>query len=246
MKRRDFVIAAAGLMAAPLMAKGRADRFQYCLLRVGPDWNGRARALVKLSFEVQKRCNIPIEPNSRSAGLEQVGEVDSPFFIISGGGAFPPPKPEEAQLLRLSLMSGGLLLFDDASPPGEDRFFTSATAFMKKVYPELPGPSPLPNDHAIYQSYYLLKEPRGRSNKKDYMDGWTLGRRTSALFSHNDLLGAMEADPLGNWVNNMEIGGGFRRELCFRLGINLTYYALTINYKKDRAFPPIIERRRRQ
>ena len=29
------------------------------------------------------------------------------------------------------------------------------------------------------------------------------------------------------------------------LGINLTYYALTLNYKKDRAFPPIIERRRR-
>jgi len=65
------------------------------------------------------------------------------------------------------------------------------------------------------------------------------------FFSHNDLLGALEADPLGNWAYNMEMGGGFRRELSFRLAINMTYYALTLNYKKDRAFPPIIERRRR-
>ncbi len=104
----------------------------------------------------------------------------------------------------------------------------------------------IPSDHSIYQSFYLLKEPRGRLDKKNYWEGWDQGRRTTAFFSHNDLLGAMDADRMGNWTFNMEIGGGFRRELCFRLAINLTYYALTLNYKKDRAFPPVIERRRRQ
>jgi len=246
MKRRDFLMAGAGLLAAPLLADQRSARFQYCLLQMGPDWNERARALIKLSFEVQKRCNIPIEPNYRTARLDQAATVDSPFFIASGGSPLETPSPEAARLMRSALLAGGLLLFDDTSPEGDERFFQSAIAFMGKVFPELPGPRPVPNDHAVYQSYYLLKEPRGRANKRDFMDGWALGNRTMAFFSHNDLLGAMEADPLGNWANNMEIGGGFRRELCFRLGINLTYYALTINYKKDRAFPPIIERRRRQ
>lgn len=115
---------------------------------------------------------------------------------------------------------------------------------MHRAFPEV-EPAVLPSDHSIYQSYYLLKEARGRTNKANYLTGWNYGIRTIAAFSHNDLLGAMEADRMGSWTHNMEIGGGFRRELCFRLGINITYYVLTVNYKKDRAFPPVIERRRR-
>ena len=245
MDRRGFLVTSAGLLLAPLL-RGQSSRFQYCLLKAGDSWDARKRALVKLSFEVQKRCNIPVESAYGEAGLDEVAKVDSPLFILTGEGPFDLPSVEEARLMRLVLGAGGLLLMDDSSPEDDTRFYDSAVAFMKRVYPELPGPSPLPPDHAVYQSYYLLKEPRGRLNKKDYLSGWTIGNRTQVFFSHNDLLGAMEADQLGAWRHNMEIGGTFRRELCFRLGINLTYYALTLNYKKDRAFPPIIERRRRQ
>jgi len=223
-----------------------SSNFQYCLLKVGQEWDSRSRALIKLSFEIQKRCNIPVESKFATAGLDQVAEVNSPFFIISGQGAFPVPTVAQARDLRMILRSGGVLLFDDTSANDDSAFYQSAVAFMKKVLPDLPGPQVVPQDHAIYQSYYLLKEPRGRLNKTTYMEGWSLGGRTPVLFSHNDLLGAFEADKLGNWKHSMEIGGGMRRELCFRLGINLTYYVLTLNYKKDRAFPPIIERRRRQ
>ena len=147
--------------------------------------------------------------------------------------------------MRVLLGGGAMLLFDDTSPKGDDAFYKSSMAFMKRVLPEFARSAIIPQDHAVYQSYYLLKKPRGRSNKEDYLEGWNMGKRTQVFYSHNDLLGAMEADPLGNWAHNMELGGGLRRELCFRLGINMTYYTLTINYKKDRAFPPIIERRRR-
>ena len=245
MDRRHFLLATTGVLLSPLIRGASSDKFQYCLLSVGKHWNERGRALLKLSFEVQKRCNIPIEAQFREASLSQVAEVDSPFFIISGQDSFPEPGVEDARMLRLVLGSGGMMLIDDTSLEGDDRFRKSVTAFMNKVYPELSGPAPIPNDHALYQSYYLLKEPRGRLNRAEYLEGWTLGHRTRVFYSANDLLGAMEADPLGNWSHHMEIGGGFRRELCFRLGINMTYYALTINYKKDRAFPPIIERRRR-
>ena len=174
-----------------------------------------------------------------------MARVNSPFLIISGKGSFPKPTADQAGKLRLVLGGGGLLLFDDAGDGDDDAFYKSALEFMQTVYPEHGRPQVIPQDHAIYQSYYLLKKPRGRRNKKDYLEGWQRGTRTNVFFSHNDLLGAMEADPLGNWQHNMELGGGLRRELCFRLGINLTYYTLTLNYKKDRAFPPIIERSRR-
>jgi len=246
MERRTFLLTGASLLLSPKLLADETSRFQYCLLKVGNHWQERKRALVKLSFEIRKRCNIPVETSAREITSGQAATINSPFFIISGRESFPEPTVEHARMMRLVLGAGGILLFDDMSPESDDRFYQSAIAYMSKVYPEMSGPSIIPGDHAIYQSYYLLKGAKGRLNKKNYMEGWTRGHRTGAFFSHNDLLGAMEADKLGSWSHNMEIGGGFRRELCFRLGINLTYYALTLNYKKDRAFPPIIERRRRQ
>lgn len=247
MDRRSFLLTSAGLLtASALPARAEAPRFQYCLLKVGDSWGERRRALVRLSFEITRRCNIPIEASGRDATLRQVAEVGSPFLIISGKDRLPMPSADEASVLRLVLESGGILLFDDCSKQVNGPFYSSAVSFMQRVFPEQSGPQILPQDHAIYQSYYLLKQARGLLDKRDYLEGWTLGHRTPVLFSHNDLLGALEADQLGNWSRPMELGGGFRRELCFRLAINLTYYALTVNYKKDRAFPPIIERRRRQ
>lgn len=246
MDRRTFLKWSAALAATPLLAQDKwSPNFQYALLKVGKHWNERERALVKLSYEIQKRCNIPVETDAVTVSLSQAAKVHSPFFIISGEGAFKKPSIEEARTMRQVLRSGGVLLFDDFSPKGERDFYNSSVAFMREVFPEVPGPAPVPRDHAVYQSYYLLKEPRGRLNKEDYLEGWSNGDRIAAFFSHNDLLGALEADRLGSWKYSMEIGGGFRRELSFRLGINLTYYTLTLNYKKDRAFPPIIERRRR-
>ena len=245
MKRRSFLYTSAGLLLSPWLAAENSSKYQFCLLQLGSQWNQRQRALIKLSFEIQKRCNIPIESSAGQTPLSKVAQVNSPFFVLSGEGDLPMPSLEETRLLRLVLSSGGVLLIDDTSPKGDDRFYKSCQTLMKKVYPEIAGSTVIPSDHAVYQSYYLLKQPRGRLNKADYMEGWTLGHRTQVFFSHNDLLGAMQADALGNWKYNMEIGGTFRRELCFRLGINMTYYVLTLNYKKDRAFPPIIERRRR-
>ena len=245
MDRRTFLGAGAGLIMAPWVRPVGSAKFQFGLLKIGKHWNERARALVKLSFEIQKRCNIPIEGQYLEVELSQMARANSPFYILSGRGDLPKPTIEQARMLRLVLGAGGVLLIDDTSPKDDDRFYNSATAFMAAVFPEQPKPALVPQDHAVYQSYYLLKKPRGRLDREEYMEGWGSGKRTQVFYSHNDLLGAMEADPLGNWKYHMELGGGFRRELCFRLGINLTYYTLTLNYKKDRAFPPIIERRRR-
>lgn len=246
MMNRMLLFSLLTVAVLPAKSADWSSNFQYCLLEVGQHWDDRSRALIKLSFEVQKRCNIPVESKFITAKLDDVAKVNSPFLIISGKGSFKEPTSSQARNLRTILRGGGVLLFDDMSDKDDKAFYQSAVKFMKRVLPDLPGPHVVPRDHAIYQSYYLLKEPRGRTNRAAYLEGWSIGKRTPVLFSHNDLLGAFEADKLGSWKHSMEIGGGMRRELCFRLGINLTYYTLTLNYKKDRAFPPIIERRRRQ
>ncbi len=219
---------------------------QLALVQHGSNWKARPRALIRLAAEIRKRCNIPLRHRYSEPTLNQIANCATPILFLSGNSSFKPPSSEAARELRWILDSGGFLFFDDQDGRSDSPFYKSAVAFMAKVYPETPEPRILPADHTIYQSYYLLKEPRGRLSRADFLEGWPRGKFTPAIFSHNDLLGALEADQSGNWRYNLEIGGGFRRELCFRLAINLVYYSLTLNYKKDRAFPPVLKRRRRQ
>jgi len=254
MKRRTFIkwtsgslLAASGLDVAALSGLELKDlNVQLALIQHGKDWNGRPRALIRLATEIRKRCNIPLSHHFIEAGLGDIKDLPTPILFLSGKEAFSPPSLETAREIRWILDSGGFLFFDDQDGKENSPFYKSAVEFMARVFPETPNPVPLQEDHTIYQSYYLLKKPRGRLSRADFLEGWPRGSYTPAMFSHNDLLGAMEADQSGNWRYNLEIGGGFRRELCFRLGINLMYYCLTLNYKKDRAFPPILKRRRRQ
>lgn len=245
MRRRTLLSTLAALPAWSSLRATVGDRlaFQFALLNWGDSWNLRQRALVRLCFEIQKRCNIPIQREAQALAVEDFLKSPSPFVFLSGNGPLPSLDARQARDIRIGLQAGGLLVFDSFS--ADDSFQKSAYAFMERVFPEIP-PQRIPPDHTVFQSYYLLKEARGRLNRSPFLEGWTQGRRTYAFYSPNDLLGALETDQVGNWSHNMEIGGGFRRELCFRLAINLTYYALTLNYKKDRAFPPVIERRRRQ
>lgn len=259
MKRRDFLnsMARYGLSfslipGSQLLAletdglKVQDMKLQLGMLQLGPSWNQRANSLNRLIGEVRRRCNIPINTRVAEVRTRDINSLTTPVLFLSGRDAFPVPSQAEARQIRWILDSGGFLFFDDQDGGEHSPFYASAKTFMAKVFPETPEPMALPEDHTLYQSYYLLKQPRGRNARADFLEGWNRGITTPAMFSHNDLLGALEADASGNWRYNLEIGGGFRRELCFRLGINLMYYILTLNYKKDRAFPPILQRRRRQ
>ena len=260
LKRREFlkVTSRAGLtvtvlssgLASSLIASPEIHfehlEVQLALLRHGKDWNSRPRALIRLASEIRKRCNIPLQNIYTETGLEQIVDLPTPIIFFTGKEAFAPPSLEVAREIRWVLDAGGFLFFDDQEGRKDSPFYQSARKFMARVFPETPDPIALPDDHTVYQSYYLLKKPRGRLARADFLEGWQRGNVTPAIFSHNDLLGAFEADQSGIWRFNLEVGGGFSRELCFRLGINLLYYVLTINYKKDRAFPPVLKRRRRQ
>ena len=56
----------------------------------------------------------------------------------------------------------------------------------------------------------------------------------------NDLGGAWARDKLGQWAHDIIGGGSRQRQLAIRLGVNITMYALTLDYKKDMVHLPII------
>lgn len=259
MKRRTFIELStktilAGMISGTIPLKALTAEqmnlttldIQLGLVHLGASWNQRPRALLQLTSEIRERCNIPIKHAYKEVHLNQAVIMPTPILFLSGKDSFKPPDADLARQLRWILDSGGFLFFDDQEGRADSPFYRSACEMMAAVFPETPDPVALPDDHTLYQSYYLLKKPRGRLARADFLEGWPRGKFTPAMFSHNDLLGALESDRSGNWRYPLEIGGGLRRELCFRLGINLMYYTLTLNYKKDRAFPPVLQRRRRQ
>ena len=76
-----------------------------------------------------------------------------------------------------------------------------------------------------------------------YLEGISVGSSTPVIYCQNNLGGAWERDPLGNWVNPCIPGGEGQRRDAFHLGINLILYAMTENYKEDLIHVPFIRRR---
>jgi hypothetical protein len=108
----------------------------------------------------------------------------------------------------------------------------------------IPPLEPIPKDHVLARSFYLIESFPGR-----YDTGalWvetnsTRGRDgvSSVIIGTNDWAGAWAADRGAHATLN---GGTHSQELSYRFGINVVMYALTGNYKADQVHVPhILER----
>ncbi len=106
---------------------------------------------------------------------------------------------------------------------------------------------PVPPDHILTKSFYLLQEFPGRwaggtlwvePSEDQVNDGVA-----SVLVGSNDWAGAWAVDASGAPLHAAVPGGERQRELAYRFGVNLVMYALTGNYKNDQVHvPAILER----
>ena len=106
---------------------------------------------------------------------------------------------------------------------------------------------PIPPDHVLTKSFYLLHEFPGR---------WNLGRLwvepteahvndgvSSVIVGANDWAAAWAVDDEGRPLFAAVPGGEAQRETALRFGINLVMHVLTGNYKSDQVHvPAILER----
>jgi hypothetical protein len=162
------------------------------------------------------------------------------------------PTPEAIERLNHYLAVGGMILFDTADQnlvgmtggdlgPGAQRLMELTPGL------DVPRLMPIPPDHVLTKSFYLLRDfpgrwiggtiwvevPRGRVN--DGVSGVVVGG--------NDYAAAWATDELGQPLFPVTPGGERQREMAYRFGVNIIMYALTGNYKSDQVHvPAILER----
>jgi Domain of unknown function (DUF4159)/Aerotolerance regulator N-terminal len=120
---------------------------------------------------------------------------------------------------------------------------------------DLPPLAPVPPDHVLTKSFYLLSDFPGR------WDGGTVWAQalppggsdegpvrggdgvSPIIIGGNDWAAAWAVDAAGRPMVDVSPGGPGQREMAIRFGINVVMYALTGNYKTDQVHvPAILER----
>lgn len=211
----------------------------------GGQWREHPLAMSALLHEVRKRTSIKAGPYSKVVGLSSAELFNYPFLYISGRYEFEAPDDNEVDRLRRHLTYGGFLLVDDGLGMLNEGFGRSARILLQRIFPRN-ALEPLPTDHAMFKSYYLIRSIGGRQAKSQELEGIRLGRFTPVVFCRNDLGGAWAQLPDGRWTQECTPGGEAQRKSAFNLGVNIVLYALTGNYKQDLIHHPIIQRRLNQ
>jgi hypothetical protein len=241
--RLVLVLACLSVHAAGRAAAfGEATDVEIVSLDLGKGVAEAQTVTERLAWEVRKRSSVePILEPGR-ARLDKASLYRSPFLYWRGNDEFPPLSQEAVEGLRKYIHRGGFILIDDATAGGE-AFDRALRRELLRAFPAQPL-KPIPAEHTIYRSFYLLGRPVGRVQGPSFLEGITYGDRIAIVYSRNDLGGALQRDKLGAWSQAVVPGGERQREQAIRLGVNLVIYALCTDYKDDQVHAPFIMRRR--
>ena len=163
------------------------------------------------------------------------------------------PSPKAVERINRYLETGGTILFDtrdanDQTPGPVGGAAVSAQRLRRLVTGiKMPPLVPIPPDHVLTKSFYLLHEFPGRWNVGtlwvEPVEDRVNDGVSSALVGANDWAGAWATDGQGRPAFAVVPGGEPQREMAMRFGINLVMYVLTGNYKSDQVHvPAILER----
>lgn len=235
LNRRQLLAAGAGLAVAPAArAFGESTRVDVCELDFGRGTVSRPNAWKRLLYEVKGTTSVDCEARSILLKPEDPALFEHPFSVLIGTGGFTMPSDEGLEQIERYLSYGGFLVIDDTTASEQGPFDASVRALVERLYPTRPL-GPLPSDHSVFRSFFLLKEPLGRVDLFPYLEGVTSDNQTPLVYMRNDLSGALDRGDDGRSVNPCVPDGESQRREAIKLGINFVLYALTSNYKKDQA-----------
>ena len=199
-------------------------------------------------------------------GLDPARDELSFFPLIYWPIVPNAPRPAPAALTRIDtyMKQGGTVLFDtrDAvmappGPGGESR--SPGMLALREILNSLDIPElePLPRDHVLTKTFFLLKDFPGRfSSGQLWVEAIAPANDdeperparggdgvSSILITSNDLAGAWAQLSNGQPMLPMVPGEPRQREFAFRAGVNIVMYILTGNYKADLVHvPALLER----
>jgi hypothetical protein len=152
------------------------------------------------------------------------------------------PSPQAIEKLNKYLAVGGMIFFDTADQnligmtggdmgPGAQRLMELTPGL------DVPRLIPIPPDHVLTKSFYLLRDFPGRwiggSVWVEVERGRVNDGVSGLLVGSNDYAAAWATDELGQPMFPVTPGGERQREMAYRFGVNIIMYALTGNYKSD-------------
>jgi hypothetical protein len=172
----------------------------------------------------------------------------------------PTPSAEAYAKLNDYLRSGGMILFDtrDANVASFGASSPNGRKLQDLAAPlDIPALEPLPADHVITRTFYLLQDFPGRHNSRDvWVEAADPNAEQIEGMPFRDLNDGVTPVVIGGndwaaaWAVNaggaplLPVGRGFsgerQREIAYRFGINLVMHVLTGNYKSDQVHVPAL------
>ena len=205
-----------------------------------------------------------IEPGeAMGVNLETDELAFFPFLYWPVTADQPLPSAAAYGKLNKYLRTGGMILFDtrDADLARGGAATPEARRLQLIAAPlDIPPLEPLPGDHVLTRTFYLLQDFPGRhangglwveaappdAEQAEGMPFRNLNDGvTPVVIGGNDWAAAWAVDARG--VPMFPVGRGYagdrQREIAFRFGINLIMHVLTGNYKSDQVHvPALLER----
>jgi hypothetical protein len=228
----------AGLVAGLALPRiglgfGKASKVDIAELDI-PGTLSRPMAWTRLLYEVVHTTSVECEPRSVLIPPDDPELFEHPFSVLIGRETLDGPTTEGLGQLARYLAYGGFLFIDETTGAESSAFDEAVRDLCGILFPTRPL-SPLPTDHSVYRSFFLLDYPAGRVARFPYLEGVTVGNVSPIIYCRNDLSGALERGDDGRHRYPVVPGGEWQRREAVKLGINLILYAVTANYKKDQA-----------
>lgn len=162
------------------------------------------------------------------------------------------PPAATLQKMELFMKNGGTIFFDLRDDGNDFGSGGGASEALRRILSKLNVPplEPVPQDHVLTKSFYLLSDfpgrydsgklwvERGDSSNSSNVDGVS-----SIIIGTNDYAAAWALDDAGQPLYSVIPPDERQRELAIRSGVNIVMYALTGNYKSDQVHvPALLER----
>jgi Domain of unknown function (DUF4159)/Aerotolerance regulator N-terminal len=264
LRRRPARLAAGFLIAAlGLGSMARADdafvlqatsELRLAYVRTGDDQIDAAShaGLVGLTATLRRRTAVETaEP--LAVDIERDELIFFPLLYWPVIAQQAPPSPPALERINRYIGTGGTVFFDtrdaDDQTPGALGGAALSAQRLRRLAAgiKMPPLVPMPPDHVLTKSFYLMHEFPGRWNSGtvwvEPVEDRVNDGVSSVIVGANDWAGAWAVDGQGRPAFAVVPGGERQREMAMRFGINLVMYVLTGNYKSDQVHvPAILER----
>lgn len=213
-----------------------------------------------LTLYISSRTALePAEPIGLDISEDELSFYSLIYWPIDPSASIPTP--ETMARIDAYMKEGGSILFDTRDQIGGVLGGTSASPSARALQQilstlDIPPLEPVPSNHVLTKSFYLLDNFPGRYNggelwvevsevSEDFANRPAASGDgvSSIMITSNDMAGAWAVDGTLRPMFPTIPSDPQQRNYAFRSGVNLMMYALTGNYKADQVhLPALLER----